>query len=30
MKKYPFSPELLGALPEALAAQYRKLEETLL
>ena len=30
MKKYPFSPELLDALPEALAAQYRKLEETLL
>ena len=30
MRKYPFSPELLDALPEALAAQYRKLEETLL
>lgn len=30
MKKYPFTPELLDALPEELAGLYRALEETLL
>lgn len=30
MKKYPFTPELLDALPEELAELYRGLEDTLL
>lgn len=30
MKKYPFTPELLDALPEELAKLYRGLEDTLL
>lgn len=30
MKKYPFTPELLDALPEKLAELYRGLEDTLL
>lgn len=30
MKKYPFTPELLDALPEELAELYRSLEDTLL
>lgn len=30
MKKYPFTPELLDALPEELAKLYRSLEDTLL
>ena len=30
MSKYPFTPELLGAMPEELAELYRGLEDTLL
>ena len=30
MKKYPFTPELLDALPEELAELFRSLEDTLL
>ena len=30
LKKYPFTPELLDALPEELAKLYRGLEDTLL